>query len=91
MRPYERSAVSGILASRDGYRSTLLVLATGLGKTVVFAAVARLRVDRGRRICVLAHRTEPADPGGGETSRSQHGPGARKPREPLQAGHGPRG
>ncbi|MGE0551747.1 MAG: DEAD/DEAH box helicase [Kofleriaceae bacterium] len=59
LRPYQRSAVEGVLAAfRAGHRSTLLVLATGTGKTVVFAEVARRGVERGRRVLVLAHRTE---------------------------------
>jgi superfamily II DNA or RNA helicase len=41
-----------------GDRATLLVLATGLGKTIVFSEVARQVVEQGGRALVLAHRSE---------------------------------
>lgn len=42
----------------DGKRSTLLVLPTGTGKTVVFAELTRREVVVDGRVLVLAHRTE---------------------------------
>lgn len=59
LRPYQLESLAGIAREHEaGNRSTLLVLATGLGKTVVFASWSRMRVDAGRRVLVLAHRTE---------------------------------
>jgi len=59
LRPYQLAAVAAVLdAFRAGDRRTLLVLATGLGKTVCFADIARLGAEHGRRVLVLAHRTE---------------------------------
>lgn len=60
LRPYQLAAVDAIRERyRAGDRSTLLVLPTGCGKTVVFAEVARRTVERpGQRVLVLAHRTE---------------------------------
>lgn len=59
LRPYQQKAISAVDAQFvRGIRSTLLVLPTGCGKTVCFAALGRLVVARGRRVLVLAHRTE---------------------------------
>jgi superfamily II DNA or RNA helicase len=58
LRPYQLAAVDAIQAELSRVRSTLLVLATGLGKTVTFAEVARRVVARGGRVLVVAHRGE---------------------------------
>jgi len=58
LRPYQLEAVAAIRRELERVRSTLLVLATGLGKTVTFSAVARDVVGQGGRVLVLAHRTE---------------------------------
>ena len=59
LRPYQVDAIAAVQARWEaGDRGTLLVLATGLGKTVCFAELARLTVTRGHRALVLAHRTE---------------------------------
>jgi superfamily II DNA or RNA helicase len=58
LRPYQTEAVAAILAEFATVRATLLVLATGLGKTVTFADVARIFVERGGKVLVLAHREE---------------------------------
>jgi superfamily II DNA or RNA helicase len=61
LRPYQTEARDRVLAELEGVRATLLVLATGLGKTVCFAAVAAVYVALGRRVLVLAHRGELLD------------------------------
>jgi superfamily II DNA or RNA helicase len=59
LRPYQLAALAGIDAQHErGSLRTLLELPTGCGKTVVFAEWARRRVDLGRRVLVLAHRSE---------------------------------
>lgn len=58
LRQYQREAVSAITLELKSVRSTLLVLATGLGKTVTFAALARDVVKAGGRVLVVAHRGE---------------------------------
>ena len=59
LRPYQLAAISAVRAEFEaGCRSTLLVLPTGTGKTVVFAEDARMVVRAGGRVLVLAHREE---------------------------------
>src|SRR5215211_5940191 len=59
LRPYQLAAVDAV---RDGYRRglrrMLVQLATGLGKTVLFANLAHRAVERGGRVLVIAHRDE---------------------------------
>lgn len=54
-RWYQEEAHQRILESLQDNRSTLCVMATGLGKTQVFCALAR---DWPGPVCVLAHRDE---------------------------------
>lgn len=59
LRGYQREAVAAIEGRWDlGDRSTLLVQATGTGKTIVMAKVAENAVSDGGRVLVLAHRGE---------------------------------
>lgn len=58
LRPYQLEARESILSELSHVRGTLLTLATGLGKTVTFAAVAEAFVSTGQRVLVLAHRGE---------------------------------
>lgn len=58
LRPYQNEARRGIYSSLKEYSSTLAVLATGLGKTVVFSSIAEDAAKKGRRVLILAHREE---------------------------------
>ena len=59
LRPYQAEARQAVHAEwAAGHSRTLLVLPTGTGKTVVFAAVAEDCVRAGKRVLVLAHRGE---------------------------------
>ncbi len=59
LRNYQEGAVEGIRESyRDGFRSPLLVLPTGGGKTVVFSYIAAQTASRGKRVLILVHRIE---------------------------------
>lgn len=59
LRPYQTEAVNAILKEWDeGHRKTLLVLPTGLGKTIVFSSVAQHQVEQGHKVLILAHRGE---------------------------------
>jgi superfamily II DNA or RNA helicase len=55
LRYYQQEAVDAVFNALSRHRSTLLVMATGLGKTQVFSEVAR-RWDGD--VLVLAHRAE---------------------------------
>jgi superfamily II DNA or RNA helicase len=60
LRPYQREVQQAILAARDrGFRSQLVSLATGLGKSVVIATLPKLLDLRAADIAlVIAHREE---------------------------------
>lgn len=58
LRPYQSRARSAVYDSLRGARSTILVLPTGTGKTVVFAHIAAHAVENNRRVLILAHREE---------------------------------
>ena len=61
LRPYQREAVEAVGQSwRDGYKRTLLVMATGTGKTFTASTIVREREAAGR-ILWLAHREELID------------------------------
>ena len=57
LRPYQSEAVGAIYQEWEQHTSTLLCLATGTGKTVVFTDVMKRWRGTGR-ILVLAHREE---------------------------------
>jgi len=59
-RPYQLEAIEGITSQLDSNASTLLVMATGTGKTFVFSKAAKMFMNFGR-IMVLAHRGELID------------------------------
>lgn len=62
LRDYQTEAKDAIFGEfARGIRSTLLVLPTGLGKTVVFGAAARDVIEDGGKVLVLAHRGELLD------------------------------
>jgi superfamily II DNA or RNA helicase len=62
LRPYQAEARDAILKEwSEGRKRTLLVLPTGCGKTVCFAAVIKERLTDGGRALVMAHRGELLD------------------------------
>lgn len=59
LRPYQQEAHDAIMDQwQAGTNRLLLVLPTGCGKTIVFAAVTCDRVRQGNRVLILAHRGE---------------------------------
>lgn len=58
LRPYQTAAVEAVLREWQTYRRLLLVMPTGTGKTIVFAALAESIVAAGGTVLVLAHRDE---------------------------------
>jgi len=55
LRPYQEEAMEAALEVWQEHASTLIVLPTGTGKTIVFAHIID-RLPAGRRALVLAHR-----------------------------------
>lgn len=59
LRKYQLAAKASVLEAWDaGIRSSLIVLPTGTGKTIVFSAIIEEVVRRGGKVLVLAHREE---------------------------------
>ena len=59
IRDYQETALFGVRdAIADGSKRVLLVLATGLGKTVVAAQLVKWAIDMHRRVLFIAHRRE---------------------------------
>ncbi len=63
LRPYQREAIDAVTAAwGDGIRRPAIVLATGLGKTVIFSQLAsEFRERTGQRVLILVHRDELAE------------------------------
>lgn len=59
LRPYQKQAVKAVLKEwNDGNQKTLLVSATGTGKTIILANIAKQRIQDGDKVLILAHRGE---------------------------------
>ena len=62
LRPYQKEAKKAVLSEwNKGVKSTLMVLPTGTGKTIVFASIIKNIVEKGGRCLILAHRGELLD------------------------------
>lgn len=63
LREYQREAIDAVTAAwGDGIRRPAIVLATGLGKTVIFSQLASEFQERtGQRVLILVHRDELAN------------------------------
>ena len=71
LRPYQEAARQAIHTQWNSrVQRTLLVLPTGTGKTIVFAAVVEDAVRAGRRVLILAHRGELLDQAADKIRRS---------------------
>ncbi|HAP15097.1 MAG TPA: DEAD/DEAH box helicase, partial [Lactococcus sp.] len=59
LRPYQIEANEKIQEQwASGVKNTLLVLPTGVGKTVTFSDLTRTLVSQGERVLIMAHRGE---------------------------------
>lgn len=58
LRDYQREACKAVFDSLNEHASTLVVMATGLGKTVLFSEVALRWPKELGRVLVIAHREE---------------------------------
>ena len=62
LRPYQIEANKHIQEEwENGNNKTLLVLPTGLGKTVTFSDLTKTLVSKGERVLIMAHRGELLD------------------------------
>lgn len=57
LRPYQKRVVENCTKALKKYKNTLLVSATGTGKTVMLSAIVGQRIKNGRAL-ILAHRDE---------------------------------
>src|SRR5687768_13148837 len=57
LRAYQQKGIDSALSEFQSYRKLLIVLPTGAGKTIVFAALIALIV-RKHRVLILCHREE---------------------------------
>jgi len=57
LRPYQNTAVENSINELESNASTLIVLPTGAGKTVVFSNIAKHFMTKGR-VMIMAHREE---------------------------------
>jgi superfamily II DNA or RNA helicase len=57
LRPYQEAATANAIAELEKHDSTIVILPTGCGKTVVFSHIAKHFSGTGR-VMVLAHREE---------------------------------
>lgn len=84
LRPYQREAVDAVRESlRAGRKAPLLVAPTGAGKTVIFSHITEGAAQKGKRVMILAHRSELLD----QTSRALRGLGV--PHGMIAAGRTP--
>lgn len=59
LRPYQEEAKNAILHEwENGHKKTLLILATGLGKTIVASKIIEEQTKKNRKVLMLAHRGE---------------------------------
>jgi superfamily II DNA or RNA helicase len=59
LRPYQKNSVAALRHSyATGHQAPILQLATGGGKTVIFAEITAGARAKGRRVLVVAHRRE---------------------------------
>ncbi len=57
-RRYQIDAIDAARGCLRKGRSTVIILPTGTGKTVLFALMVRMTIERGGRVLVVAHRSE---------------------------------
>jgi superfamily II DNA or RNA helicase len=59
LRPYQDEAIDAVRNEFvKGVKSTMIVVGTGLGKTIIFGMIARKAIEKGGRVLVLAHTEE---------------------------------
>lgn len=61
LRPYQQEMLADIRTELRHHRSVCATAPTGSGKTVMFSAMGRGAIERGKRVWFLAHRQELID------------------------------
>ncbi len=61
LRSYQEEAVTAVLKDLALNKKTLLIMATGTGKTIVFAQIAKIAYQNGLKTLILAHTEELID------------------------------
>ena len=71
LRDYQNSAISNVRKSFQAkYRSVLLTLPTGAGKTVIFSQITKLAELKGANVLILVHRKELIDQAGDKLTKA---------------------
>ena len=71
LRDYQNLAISNVRKSFQAkYRSVLLTLPTGAGKTVIFSEITRLAGLKGASVLILVHRKELVDQAGDKLTKA---------------------
>ena len=71
LRDYQNLAISNVRKSFQAkYRSVLLTLPTGAGKTVIFSEITRLAGLKGLNVLILVHRKELIDQAGDKLTKA---------------------
>ena len=62
LRPYQEEMIGAVRNEwASGNHSTVVVAATGTGKTITFGSISRRSLDNGNGVLVIAHRSELID------------------------------
>ena len=70
-RPYQRDSLRALWKSMKNYRSNLVVVPTGGGKTIIFSMLTNHYVkNEGKRVLIIAHRAELIEQAGDKLYRS---------------------
>ena len=71
LRGYQNLAISNVRKSYEArYRSVLLTLPTGAGKTVIFSEITKLAKLKGANVLILVHRKELIDQAGDKLTKA---------------------
>jgi superfamily II DNA or RNA helicase len=61
LRDYQQACIAAVEEGWRGHSRLLIVLGTGGGKTVIFSHLAKMEVERGGKVLILAHTDELLD------------------------------
>ena len=61
LRDYQKRAILAVEEGWATYKRQLVVMATGAGKTIIFAQITEREVRKGRRVLILCHTEELLD------------------------------